>query len=100
MLRITRDASEVFLVEDALMEKGDLTLAQSIVEKAPPSSVPKIMDNLVDLAVTVVAPQNQTLIDFIKSKRKEMTPRALMQFNMLQVFSKKKTWLLIFFKGH
>ena len=82
------------------MEKGDLTLAQSIVEKAPPSSVPKIMDNLVDLAVTVVAPQNQTLIDFIKSKRKEMTPRALMQFNMLQVFFKKKTWLLIFFKGH
>ena len=99
MLRITRDASEVFLVEDALMEKGDLTLAQSIVEKAPPSSVPKIMDNLVDLAVTVVAPQNQTLIDFIKSKRKEMTPRALMQFNMLQVFLKRKLGYLYFLKA-
>ena len=84
LLRITRDSSEAFLVEDALMEKGDLELAQSIIAKTPPSALPAIMENLVNLAVTVIAPRNQALIDFIKFKRKELTPRASMQFEMWQ----------------
>ena len=84
LLRITRDCSEVFLVEDALMQKGDVNLALNILEKTSPASIPKIMDHIAELATCVVAPVNQPLLDFLRENRKDLSPSALLQYQLLQ----------------
>ena len=42
------------------------------------------MDHIAELATCVVAPVNQPLLDFLRENRKDLSPSALLQYQLLQ----------------